>query len=253
MVPSKISLRVLSFNVWGDGEDASVRWPLIARSIAKWAPDFAGLQEVFQKEQLDLLKSAASFSNAYIPPHKTGLGLLTHGIIEEKNSFMLPFSPLEEYRRHMIFARVRFKSFAFNFFNTHLSWKPEDENTRKVQCDAALGFIRSQMPADLDILTGDLNAVESSPSIQLLLSYFKDTFRAANPVERGLTWSRRNKYVLREPDLPERRIDYCLIGGRLRDRIRIVRSSVVFDEQVENYWISDHFGMCSDLEFEREV
>lgn len=250
---SKIKFRVLSLNAWGDGQDASVRWPLMMRSVAQLAPDFAGFQEIFKREQLDLIKSSTSFSNAYMPPLKTGLGLLAHGILEEKNSFMLPFSPLEEYRRYIIFARVRFKSCAFNFFNTHLSWKPEDEKTREVQCDAALGFIRSQKPADLDILTGDLNAGESSPSVQLLLSYFKDTFRTANPVERGLTWSRRNKYVLREPELPERRIDYCLIGGRLRDRAKIVKSAVVFDEQVESYWISDHFGMCSDLELEREL
>ncbi len=251
MIQNKIAMRILSLNVWGEGQDASIRWPLLAKAVSQLKPDFAGFQEVFQKDHLELVRSAGSFSNAFITPRKTGLGLLTHGIIEEKNFFLLPFSPLEDYRRHIIFVRARFRSLAVNFFNTHLSWEPEDEKSRDVQADAALGFIRSQKSADLDILTGDLNAVESAPSVQRLLTYFKDTFRAFKPVDRGLTWSYKNTYVLREPDLPERRLDYVLIGGRMANKAKIVNSAVVFDERVDNTWISDHFGMCTDLELDR--
>lgn len=251
MIPDKITLRILSLNVWGEGQDASVRWPLLAKAVSQLKPDFAGFQEVFQKDHLERVRSAGSFSNAFITPHKTGLGLLTQGIIEEKNFFLLPFSPLEDYRRHIIFARVRFKSITVNFFNTHLSWKPEDEKTREVQADAALGFIRSQKSADLEILTGDLNAVESAPSVQRLLTHFKDTFRAFKPVERGLTWSHKNTYTLREPNLSERRLDYVLIAGKMANKAKIVNAAVVFDERIENVWITDHFGMCTDLELDR--
>ncbi|MBI4431106.1 MAG: endonuclease/exonuclease/phosphatase family protein [Candidatus Omnitrophica bacterium] len=249
MTANKITLRILSFNVWGDGQDQESRWPLIARAVAGLKPDFAGLQEVFRRERLDMVRVSGSYSNAFTPPHKTGLGLLAQGIIEEKNSFMLPFSPLEEYRRHIVFARIRFRDRFINLFNTHLSWKPEDEKSREVQADAVLGFVRSRQRADLDILTGDLNAVDSSPSVQKLLGYFKDTFRLVKPIDRGLTWSRRNKYVLRAPELPERRIDYILVGGSDVDRVKVLNSSVVFDEQVQGFWISDHFGMCTELEF----
>lgn len=245
----KTKIRILTLNVWGEGEDRDKRWPLMAKAIGGLKPDFVGLQEVFRPEDLSEVKKAGSFASSFTPAHKTGLGLLTQGEIEQSTSLMLSPSPLEEYQRYVILSRIRFGGMRIHFYNTHLSWKPEDSESRDRQSEAILGFLHKQPAADLDILTGDLNTVESTLSVQKLTAYFSDLYRTRNH-DNGYTWSHRNPYTLRASELPERRIDYIMAGGAKSVRMRVLNAEVVFDKPFEEIWISDHFGVCCDIELD---
>jgi endonuclease/exonuclease/phosphatase family metal-dependent hydrolase len=130
------------------------------------------------------------------------------------------------------------------FSSTHLSWQMDENWIREQQVRDIAGVIRAQ-PADaLTIVCGDFNATPDSPEIGFVRGLdFLDAYQAANPGERGHTWSNTNPFAAAE-QLPDRRIDYVFVGTA-----RVLTADVVCDEPRRNSWPTDHFGVAATLEF----
>ena len=121
-------------------------------------------------------------------------------------------------------------------------------------CQAeSLRDLLAARPADVPLLlAGDLNAIDTSPALQLLVRDvgLTDTFRSANPTEPGFTvW----QPVRAASRLARRRVDYVLFRPADGTAGRVVASRVVLDTPRREpdgtvLWPSDHYGVLTEIE-----
>lgn len=138
--------------------------------------------------------------------------------------------------------------------------------TKKTLC-----FVSKITPSDAPaILMGDFNATENSDAIKIIVKdgNFLDTYRIANPTDRGFTWcsenphthfdaaptyargNQKNPYDLIKAryDLVSRRIDYIFINSYFQ-KDNILDSSIILNKHVQGLYPSDHYGVLSRITF----
>jgi endonuclease/exonuclease/phosphatase family metal-dependent hydrolase len=137
-----------------------------------------------------------------------------------------------------------------DLFVTHLTHTKADVNFEQVQ--SLIEFIEENRNG-FAIIAGDFNAPPDTPQIQILQSYWMDTFGSLNPEVDGFTCC-SDDLTVKEAN-PDKRIDYIFVAPGESFPI-ILASERVFAQpfQTEDGWLwaSDHIGMMFDLAFEEE-
>ncbi len=107
------------------------------------------------------------------------------------------------------------------------------------------------------ILAGDLDADPTAASIRFLTGRqaldgmsvcYRDAWESVHPDSPGPTYTPSNGLMVDE-DSPFRRVDYVFVrcGEHGGPTLRIRDCTLVFDQQRDEVWASDHFGLTVDL------
>jgi len=251
-------LRVLSLNVlhgFPRFEHLRPRLDLIADEIRRQEVDMACLQEV---PWTPLLGSAA----AYLAD-KTGLNhvyLRANGnrwtILFEEGETLLSRYPLQDvtYRelrpraglyehRVVLHATAVTPQGEVTLFCTHLTHGDPAVNQDQF---AALKAYVDRVSEGPSIVAGDLNATEDV--LQTSATGWTDTYRAAQPDERGTTCCIQD-LTLADRTL-SKRIDYLYLASGAEE-IQIVDSRRILDQPIRLsagwLWASDHVGVLTTL------
>ena len=178
--------------------------------------------------------------------------------VEQECLVMKTKSPTEDYLRYVFYIRVDTGEEKIALFNTHLSWKANENEIRLKQTLELEAFVQKkagrpkEQVGNLPVaLMGDLNAGPDTPSVTYLRKRLKwcDTFEAKNPDDPGFTWDYQNPYAEAEREkMAERRIDYVFVRERTGPFKKINSSSIVFNKSSEEgVYPSDHFGVMTEF------
>lgn len=246
-------MRVMSFNVrYGTAADGPDAWPLrrdlVVRTIRAHDPDLLGMQEVLPL-QSDYLAAALPEYERYGPGRDAGGAGEACTIFWRRDRF-----ELVESRTHwlsetpdvpqskswdaaltrivsLVRLRERTNGTEFVFANAHFDHRGATARLESARLLARL------LPEDRVILTGDLNAAESSPPLAALRDAgFVDSFRVLHPdaTEVGTFTGFR---------APGRdKIDHVLYRGRAE-----VLESGIDRTREGGRWPSDHLPVTARL------
>lgn len=262
--PAPLPLTVMTFNIRTSGnsaEDGDNGWPhrraLVAGTIARIAPEVAGLQEALA-DQLDYL-------SAKLPDYRWigvdrglngGRGLSEHVPIFYRHGELLPvesgtfwLSPTPGgptgagFRRRVsrIVTWAHFHHVAadrrFYVYNTHLTLR---QGERQVNSATMIAERAAALPADIPVLAvGDFNSTAGN----------SDTWRAATATGLRDAWLLADRRIgpartssdFRPPDQAnEGRIDWILVGGPIG-----VRSVETIIDHDNGRYPSDHYPVVA--------
>ncbi|MSP60116.1 MAG: hypothetical protein EXR72_07200 [Myxococcales bacterium] len=266
------SIKILTFNLWGEQPPLARRMELLSDGITALAPDVIVLQEVRAIEgalpnQAETL--AARFGYHFVWERATswgegeeGLAILSALPIAHHEHRELPHAtPME--RRIALGAAITTPHGELAVFSTHLNYRLTDGVKREDQIaaiDAFVGDFAAARPSKLPrLLAGDFNAVPDSDEIRFLRGlhthqgrrvYYQDAWARLHPDERGYTWAHRNVYTARLHWLDrDRRIDYIFVSPLARDgRGEVLDCRIVLDApDADGCFPSDHFGLLAEV------
>jgi len=142
------------------------------------------------------------------------------------------------------------------------SWQLDREDLRETQAIAVARFAdelthhRSDLPV---ILLGDFDADADAASMRFLTGRmslggtavrYEDCWEAVHSDEPGHSFTPRNPLV-KAGQMPlerGRRIDHIMVrSGEHGPPLDIADCRLVFDEETDGVWASDHFGLLADL------
>ena len=246
-------MRILTLNTWQERGPWRDRWELIFRGLEKYRADIVGFQEVFNMDWAREIRERSGYPYLAVSGEHSGLIFLSKfKPLEQECLVMKTKSPTEDYLRYVFFIKVDTGKGEMALFNTHLSWKADENEIRLRQTLELEVFAARKAAGNLPmVLMGDLNAGPDTPSVTYLRETLAwcDTFEAKKPGDRGLTWNYRNTYAEAEREkMTERRIDYIFIRERAGLFKKILSSKVVFEKpSAEGIWPSDHFGVMTEF------
>jgi endonuclease/exonuclease/phosphatase family metal-dependent hydrolase len=245
-------LKILTLNTWQERGPWRDRWELILKGLKEYDADIVGLQEVFNMDWAREIHKRSGYSYLAVSGEHSGLIFLSKfKPVEQECLVMTTKSPTEDYLRYVFYVQVDAGGEKVALFNTHLSWKADENEIRLKQTQELGTFVQKKSGELPVVLMGDLNAGPDTPSVTYLREMLKwcDTFGAKHPGNPGLTWDYRNPYAEAEREkMAERRIDYIFIREQtgLFETIRCSR--VVFDKpSKEGVYPSDHFGVMTEF------
>jgi len=243
-------MKIITFNTWGKNGPYPIRFELILKELHRIKPDIACLQEVFDSELVEKIKTETELQHAHTF-YEAGLAILS----------CLPFdyvmldsyktkSPLENYPRGFLSAQRTSGNKPFWIANTHLSWKSEDEQTRVKQAaeltDIVLTF---EAPG---ILAGDFNAAaDTEPISKLKNAGFVDLCSMLRPNQTLFTWdNKRNPYLKQHSVVfPNRRIDLLMPSKSFISHYIPTSYDICFNyPDPEGNFPSDHFGIIAEFD-----
>jgi endonuclease/exonuclease/phosphatase family metal-dependent hydrolase len=199
--------------------NCALNLPRIAEVIRASGADIVALQEVdrfwirsglMDQPQVlaDLLGWHACYgANLDHPPdshspvaHQYGTATLSRLPILSCENTLLPRTGTGE-QRGLLETLINVRGVPLRFYNTHLHTTLAD---RMVQTEAIAAHIQQRStPA---ILAGDLNALPTEPSLQVLYELLVDVWPVARPDDDGFT------FPARPTQPPNRRIDYIFVS-----------------------------------------
>ena len=239
-------MKILTLNTWQERGPWQKRWEIILEGIKQWQPEIIGFQEVFNFDWAEEVRAKSGYPYIVFHPEPSGLMLLSKfPVIRERFMTMKNHSPREEYLRYALFAELQAGRSRLAFFNTHLSWKPEDTDIRAAQIEELLGFMEDCAPGLETVAVGDFNAAPGMAEIRMMPEHgFTDTFAALHPGDEGLTWDNKNPFVQQASVvLPDRRIDYIWRKNAVT-LLQPASVQVVYREPDKNgIFASDHYGV----------
>lgn len=247
-----MKLKVLTLNTWNHQGPWKDRWALVLDELKLLDPSVVLFQEITQKDWI--VRALGEIGYESFAFADDGSGLMAVSRMPIVDFGYLPFetqSPTEGNLRSFLFFRVVLGSVRVLFINTHLSWKPEETLIRQFQTAELLRWMRRQneyQEASV-ILTGDLNSHPDKDEIRQLLenNTLSDAFEALNPGVPGLTWDNRNVYTATH-GLPDRRLDYILIRGRVLMK-HLKKCEIVMNKaDCRGIFPSDHYGLIAEWE-----
>lgn len=250
-------MKVLTLNTWQKRGPWEERWKLAFEELIALAPDILALQEVFDYDWAEEIQRRTDLPEFVAFQESSGLVLLSRYPVLERELFTYrQKSPTEDYLRYAAAATLRTPSGPLGFFNTHLSYRPEDGAVREGQVRELLSIIDRKAGGRDVLVTGDFNAAPDTPEIRQMLEQgrFTDAYGSHHPEDKGFTWCHRNPYTLSEHNkvgesfLPERRIDYIFFR-RMNVLSKLRSVQVVLDQpSPSGVWSSDHFGVLAEFE-----
>jgi endonuclease/exonuclease/phosphatase family metal-dependent hydrolase len=243
-------MRLLTLNTWQERGPWQKRWELIQAGLREYRPQVAAFQELFNPDWAAQAARNAGFRNYLFPEAHSGLVIYSEYPVLDSGESALSSSPLEDYGRSVLWARIQAPAGIFFFFNTHLSWKREDGDTRRRQLGEILALMNEKAGPGDSVLVGDLNATPHSSEVSWFREQgkFTDVFARLNPGADGFTWDNRNDYAGGcEHKMPDRRIDQVLIRGRGPCLSRPASCRIVFDRCAGGVWPTDHFGVLAEF------
>lgn len=244
-------MKVLTLNTWNEQGPWHQRWKLIFEGVERMSPDLIGFQELFKKNWADQVVTKMSFANLVFCQDAGNVIYSRFPVVDQGCKKMLTQSPTEPYWRYLVYAVIKKGQQEIVFFNTHLSWKPEEGGVRMKQIEEVLGLM-DEIAQNRDVvLVGDFNAVPESPEIQTLLRRGKliDSYAQMGLKPEACTWDNRNPYAQSaNHELPDRRIDFIFVrsAGCIK---KIKNSVIIFDSHDDQgIYASDHYGVLTELE-----
>lgn len=245
-------MKILTLNTWQERGPWRERWELILKGLKEYDADIVGLQEVFNMDWALEIHKRSGYPYLAVSGEHSGLIFLSKfKPVEQECLVMTTKSPTEDYLRYVFYVQVDMGGEKIALFNTHLSWKADEDEIRLGQTRELEAFVREKS-GDLPVaLMGDLNAGPDTPSVAYLWKKLKwcDTFYAKNPGDRGWTWDYRNPYAEAEREkMAERRIDYIFVREQVGSFEKIRSSRIVFNEpSKDGVYPSDHFGVMTEF------
>jgi endonuclease/exonuclease/phosphatase family metal-dependent hydrolase len=245
-------MKILTLNTWQERGLWRERWELIFRGLRDYDADIVALQEVFNMEWAEEVRKRSGYPYLAVSGEHSGLIFLSKfKPVEQECLVMKTKSPTEDYLRYVFYIRVDTGEEKVALFNTHLSWRA-DENEVRMKQTLELETFMNQKAADLPAaVMGDFNGGADTPAVAYLRAKCKwtDTFQVKNPGDPGLTWDYRNLYAEAEREkMAERQIDYIFIREQAGPFEKILSSRLVFREpSTEGVWPSDHFGVLTEF------
>ncbi|MFT5206381.1 MAG: endonuclease/exonuclease/phosphatase family metal-dependent hydrolase [Candidatus Omnitrophota bacterium] len=244
-------MKIISFNIWGIyGPKLAERWEFASQKIAELAPDILCLQEGTDRSLLDNLAKTTGLTMQLSDPDETGLCLLSKTqAIKVK---LIPYtfrSPVENYTRKVIVAQYEYNSIPFTITNTHLSWKPEDDQTRSQQAQALHELIvAADKPA---IACGDFNCEYSSSPLTVLRDNHYGDSLVGQPDENKPSWDNVNPFIQsHHTKFPNRRVDLVLLRNHANHQWKLESSRIVLNKPNHNgLYPSDHYGIECIIDF----
>ncbi len=267
-----MNLRVVSLNCWSEGKDYEKRWPFLIEQLIGLKPDVICLQEVFERSKAILIQKALKLPTLVYSKDKGGLCLLSRFPKEKSSTHSLKtISPIEKESRFVLWAQLKIKRQNFDFYVTHLTWRPKEAFIRQKQVLELTQWIEQKNEGvKRAVLTGDMNSISTSDEMLFLIGRkslgsvsianpWKDSFAEKHQLyenknkikenKKTHTWSYDNKYTHRA-DLPARRIDYLYYWlPETEKSVKLKQSQRCFtDKHPEGFCASDHFGVVTDFE-----
>lgn len=245
-------MKILTLNTWQGKGPWQKRWELIFEGLEKYEADIVGFQEVFNMDWARTIHERSGYPHLAVSGEHSGLIFLSRfKPLEQACHVMATKSPTEDYQRYAFYVQVDVNGEALALFNTHLSWRAEENEIRMKQTQELVQFVEKKTQNYPSVILGDFNMAPFTPPIIYLKEMKKwiDTFPGVNFGAMGLTWDYRNPYAEAERDkMAERRIDYIFIRERTGPLMRIRASQVVFNEpSKEGVFPSDHFGVLTEF------
>ena len=246
-------MKILTLNTWQERGPWRERWELILRGLKACDADVVGLQEVFNMEWAQEVRERSGYPYLAVSGEHSGLIFLSKfKPVEQECLVMKTQSPAEDYRRYAFYLRVDVGGEEVAFFDTHLSWRADENETRMKQTLELETFVNQKAGELPATIMGDFNGASNTPPVVYLREIRKwiDTFWVKNPGVPGLTWDYRNPYAEAEREkMAERRIDFIFVRERTGPFERIKSSSVVFDRPSDaGVFPSDHFGVMTEFQ-----
>ena len=243
-------MNIVTLNMWGTSGPFEERWNFFIEELKRLKPKLLCLQEVWDgnlperiKKTLNLPYSASSY--------ESGLVLLAQDpIVSHWISTYRARSVLEDYDRRALIVRLKLGAQEVTVANTHLSWKPEDSETRSRQVDQLLHEV--EVIGSPALLAGDFNDVPQSPAIQKIVrAGYQDLFQLIHPAEEGFTWDNTHPFVqTHEVKLPDRRIDFLFVDRTILKLHSVEACDIVFHRpNAKGVYPSDHYGLLARLRF----
>ena len=249
----KTSVKILTLNTWQDRGPWRARWELIFHGLKDYDADIVGFQEVFDMDWAREIQQRSGYPYLVVSGEHSGLIFLSKfKPIEQECMTIKAKSPTEDYFRYVFYARFDTGEEKIALFNTHLSWKADEDAIRLKQMREMEAFVQKKAGNLPVVLMGDLNAGPGAPSVSYLRETLKwcDTFETKNPGDSGFTWDYRNPYAEAErKKMAERRIDFIFIREKTGIFAKILSSRVVFNEpSAAGVFPSDHFGVLTEFQ-----
>lgn len=244
-------MKILTLNTWQERGSWKERWEVILQGLADSRPTMVCFQELFNAQWAGHVQKQTGYASLLFPEEPSGLVVYSDLPVASWGVCTLTPSPLEDYGRYALWAKIRAGQHTFHLFNTHLSWQLEDGASRRRQLEELLALIASKASDGESILVGDLNAPPDSPEIRWFLKEgeFRDLFHELHPGVPGFTWDNRNVYAgAAHHKMPDRRIDQVLVRGSGPVAKHLVSCDLVFTKpRGDGVWASDHFGVLAEF------
>lgn len=245
-------MKILTLNTWQERGPWQERWGLIFKGLEEHDADVVGFQEVFNMEWAEEVRRRSGYPYLAVSGEHSGLIFLSKfKPVDQECLVMKTQSPTEDYLRYVFYIRVNAGTAQVALFNTHLSWREDENVVRMKQTEELVRFVEKKGGDLPSAIMGDFNMAAPAPGIVFVREIKKwiDTFWTKNPGDLGLTWDYRNPYAEAEREkMAERRIDYIFVRERIGPFAKILSSRVVFDKPSEQgVYPSDHFGVLTEL------
>lgn len=245
-------MKILTLNTWQERGPWRERWELILKGLRENNADMVGFQEVFNMDWAREIREKSGYPYLAVSGEHSGLIFLSKlKPVEQACLVMKMQSPTEDYRRYAFYVRVGGEDGDIALFNTHLSWRADENAVRMKQTLELEAFVDEKAAGLPTVILGDFNGAANTPPIVYLREIRKwiDTFAVKNPGDLGLTWDYRNPYAEAEREkMAERRIDYLFIRERTGPFSKILSSRVVFNSPSPGgVFPSDHFGVMTEF------
>jgi endonuclease/exonuclease/phosphatase family metal-dependent hydrolase len=262
------TVRVLTWNVWGRFGPWQEREGAILRTLEALAPDVVTLQEAWRhpggEDQAARLAKALGYHGVYgggtflADDWATGSALLSRWPIEKHEHRAFPASIPERWGGSALFARIAGPRGALAAFSVALDWPLHASAVRQASVRHLVSFVLEVAgPAFPTIVGGDFNAPPDSDELRMLTGrsdtaapgfVLFDAWEMAGDGP-GHTWARGNPWAA-PVLLPDRRIDYLLVGRPRRGGAgHVVRCAVAGTEPMKGVVPSDHYAVVADLRY----
>lgn len=250
------SVRVISFNVRCANDafgSVNVRSRFLIAMLEEYLPDSFGVQEATEKWMKILQKKLDDKYGCVTQMRDEADGTEASAVFYLKDKYELkdggtiwlsdtPDIPYTKYEdsgctRIATWATLENKESGevYTHINTHLDHVSDE--ARVLQTKVLNNKIKDlQKDGYAVVCTGDFNADEKSVVYDEMVTLLSDSKYLAKSSDSGLTYHDYGKYTEGEP------IDFIFVSeGTSVDTYKII------DEMVSGMFVSDHYGICTDL------
>jgi endonuclease/exonuclease/phosphatase family metal-dependent hydrolase len=258
------TLRLLTWNIWGNNADWQAREPTLLAAITEARPDIVAVQEA--RGEPDCMTQTGRLADVLglhhhlqagppAPIRHRNLGVISRWPITAHNILSLPTGGQPD--EHRIALRVTIATPTGNLpmITTHLNWRLDHSAVRQAQVrHIAAAVTESDEDGWPTVLCGDFNAVPESEEIRMLTGLttlpipgvvFQDAWLTAGDGSPGHTWDHGNPHAA-PARLGPARIDYLLVRWH-PDQAGPIQQAIVVDGHHGNAWASDHAGLVATL------
>jgi endonuclease/exonuclease/phosphatase family metal-dependent hydrolase len=260
--------RVVTWNVWGRFGPWQAREAGLVETLKALDPDVVALQEAWcdptGENQAARLAGALGYHGAYgggsslTGDWGTGSGLLSRWPIEHHEYRGFPSAVPDRWGGSALYGRIAGPRGRLSAFSVALDWPPHASALRQASVRHLVSFVLEVAEPGLPtVVCGDFNAPPDSDELRMLTGRTDtvapgfalfDAWEMAGDGS-GHTWARSNPWT--EPALlPDRRIDYILVGRPRRGGAgHIVRCLIEGTAPRDGIVPSDHYAVVADLRY----